>query len=109
MKKSIWSGVCTAIVGFAAAAMAAQTPASSQSANQPSNDHRVTVTGCLAAAPSSGADTPTGTTGAGSTATAGTTGTAGTAGATAARRAGVRYNAAVCVDERDDVGRRVSA
>ena len=81
-KKSIWMGVCTAIVGFAVTALAAQTqpPASGQSSRS-TNDQRVTVTGCLKAAPS----TDTGAAGtAGTTGATGTTGTTGAAGATGA-------------------------
>jgi hypothetical protein len=109
MKPRIWTGTCAAIVGLATAGMLAQTPAqpptSQQSTPQTatpqpsptqpqtatsSTDQKVTVTGCLKAAPQAASDTanagtaasPTGTTGAaGSTAgTAGTTGTAGAAG-----------------------------
>jgi hypothetical protein len=100
MRSTIWTGACTAMVGFATAAMFAQTPAPqqtpspqqttpSQQSAAPSSDKRITVTGCLKAAPSetpSAAAAPTGTAGTtgttGATAgTAGTTGTAGTAGA----------------------------
>jgi hypothetical protein len=90
MKKRIWTGVCTAIVGFAAAAMAAQTSTTPQSANQSSNERRVTVTGCLTAAPPSATDT-TGAATAGSTGTTGTAGTAGAAGAASAADSTQRF------------------
>ena len=64
-----WTAACSAIIGCATAAMMAQTPAPSQSTA--SNDKKITVTGCLTAAPSASAASPTGTTG-----TAGTAGTA---------------------------------
>ena len=92
MKKTIWTGVLTGIVGFAtAAAITAQTTPSQQSpAASPGADRKITVTGCLKEAPSSAAVTtptapaPT----AGTTGTTGTTGTApaatGTTGETAA-------------------------
>jgi hypothetical protein len=100
MRSTIWTGACTAMVGFATAAMFAQTPAPqqtpspqqttpSQQSAAPSSDKRITVTGCLKAAPSNPAETasaagaPTGTAGTTGTtgATAGTAGTTGTAGA----------------------------
>jgi hypothetical protein len=76
MKKTIWTGVLTGIVGFAtAAAIFAQTTPSPQS-NPASPDRRITVTGCLKEAPSSAAvTTPTAP-----APTAGTTGTTGTTG-----------------------------
>jgi len=78
MKKTIWTGVLTSVVGFAtAAAITAQTTPSQQS-TAASADRRITVTGCLKEAPSSAA-TPAAT-----GAVVGTTGTAGTTGTTAA-------------------------
>ena len=75
MTKRIWTGVFTAIVGFATA-VTAQTTSPPQS-NPSSADRRITVTGCLKEAPSSSASTT-------ATGAAGTTGTAGTTGATGA-------------------------
>ena len=74
MKRTIWTGVLTAIVGFTAV-IAAQTTSSPQS-NTSSADKRVTVTGCLKPSPAS---TPA--TAAAGPGAAGVTGTAGTAGA----------------------------
>jgi hypothetical protein len=106
LKNRIWTGTCTAIMSVAAAAVFAQsTPP--QTTSQPptppaaaaSQAQKVTVTGCLKAAPSSTADTsgaaaPAGTT-AGATGTSGTAGTAGTAtgtaGTTAAAPANTQY------------------
>ena len=51
MTKSIWTGTCSAIVGFATAAVTAQTPAPPQSAST-SSERSIVVTGCLKAAPS---------------------------------------------------------
>jgi hypothetical protein len=84
MKRRIWTGVFTAIVGFSTAAGIAQTSSSPQGNSPPSNpssaDRKITVTGCLKAAPPrSAASTMTGAAG-----TAGAVGTAGTAGATGA-------------------------
>ena len=102
MKKTIWTGVLTGIVGFAtAAAITAQTTPSQQSpAASPGADRKITVTGCLKEAPSSAAVTtptapaPT----AGTTGTTGTTGTApaatGTTGETAAAPKFLLTNAA---------------
>ena len=77
MKKTIWTGVLTGIVGFAtAAAITAQTapaPAAPQS-SAASADRRITVTGCLKEAPSTAA----GSTATSAAPTAGTTGTTGT-------------------------------
>jgi hypothetical protein len=80
MTKRIWTGVFTAIVGFATAAITAQTTSPPQS-NPSSADRRITVTGCLKEAPSSSAST-TATGAAGTTGTAGTTGATGAAGTT---------------------------
>lgn len=75
MTNRTWMAACSAIVGFATAAMA-QTAAPPQSPAA-SADRKITVTGCLAPAPASAAASPmTGTAG-----TSGTAGTAGTAGA----------------------------
>src|SRR5712692_5402676 len=72
MGKTIWTGTCSAIIGVATIAITAQTGSPPQSSG-PQSDRRITVTGCLKAAPSTSADT---------TAAAGTAGTAGAAGAT---------------------------
>jgi len=106
MKKTIWTGVLTGIVGFAtAAAITAQTTPSQQSpAASPGADRKITVTGCLKEAPSNAAVTtptapaPT----AGTTGTTGTTGTAapaptGTAGETAAAPKFLLTNATAAV------------
>jgi len=87
MKKTIWTGVLTGIVGFAtAAAITAQTTPSQQSpAASPGADRKITVTGCLKEAPSSAAvatptapaPTATGTTGTTATAAPAPTGTTG--------------------------------
>jgi hypothetical protein len=93
MSKSIWAGTCSAFVGAATIAMMAQTPPPPQQTPPPqtpptqqsskASGDRITVTGCLKAAPSSATDTGTaGTSGtAGATGATGTTGTAGAAGA----------------------------
>ena len=82
MKRTIWTGTCTAVVGFATAAIFAQTPAPQQSSTtqQPStassSERKVTVTGCLKAASGDTAGAAaTGTTGTTAGTTAGTTGT----------------------------------
>ena len=80
MRKTIWAGTFGAFVGAATIAMLAQAPTPQQTQPPPSTSassaERITVTGCLKAAPSAGAETGTSGT-AGSTAT-GTTGTSGT-------------------------------
>ncbi len=77
MKKTIWTGVFTGIVGFAtAAAITAQTTPSQQSPAASSGaEQKITVTGCLKEAPSNAATA--------ATAPAPTAGTAGTTGTTA--------------------------
>jgi hypothetical protein len=94
MKRTIWTGTCTAIIGLATALIAAQAPATQSSTpGQPqtsssTSDRRITVTGCLKAAPPSSTDATgaagaAGTTGAAGTATAtGTTGTTAASGET---------------------------
>jgi hypothetical protein len=78
MRKAIWTGLCTVVVGFATAAITAQTTPTPQS-NPSSNDKQITVTGCLKEAPASSASpalpNPPGPPG-----TAGTTGTPGAPG-----------------------------
>src|SRR5436309_8060833 len=100
MKHSVWTGTCGVIVGLATAGMLAQTPAQTPTPQQStppattspttatpqtgtaqpgaasSADQKITVTGCLKAAPQAPSDTaptpsPTGT--------SGTTGAPGTA------------------------------
>ena len=83
MTNKIWMATCSAIVGCAVAAMAQTAPPSSQTTASKA-DRKITVTGCLAAAPATSemsTPTPTGT--AGTAGTAGTTAT-GTTGSTAA-------------------------
>lgn len=73
MKQTIWTGTCAAIVTFATAAIFAQTPAQQPpqptapqpTASSSSSDKKITVTGCLKAAPQMPADaaSPAGTTG----------------------------------------------
>lgn len=89
MTKTIWTGTFGAIVGAATIAALAQAPAPQQGRTQSSTpsaqssapasstaaDHKITVTGCLQAAPSEATDQAT---------TAGTAGTSGTAGAAGA-------------------------
>ena len=92
--KHIWTGTCAAVVTFATAGMLAQTPAQTPTPQTPTpqtpapqtapaSADKITVTGCLKAAPPMVGDTaaaanpnPTGTAGAASPATAGTSGTA---------------------------------
>src|SRR6266568_222249 len=84
MRNRIWSGTFAAIVGAAAVTLAAQTTTpQTPTPSSSSSDKKITVTGCLQAAPPTAPDTTTGTSG--TTGTAGTaTGTAGTAGTTGA-------------------------
>jgi hypothetical protein len=98
MKQTIWTGTCAAIVSLATAGILAQSTPQTSTAPQSapsSSDQKVTVTGCLKAAPqmannntadAAGASS-TGTT-AGTSGTAGTTGTAGTSGSTASGATG---------------------
>ena len=94
MTRTIWTGACTSIIVGAAVAAMAQTQ-TAQPNTAPSAEQKITVTGCLKAAPAAGPDAAatTGATGTattattgttGTTATTGTTGTAGTAGAAGA-------------------------
>ena len=84
MNRRVWTGTCATIVSLAAAGMLAQTTAQTptpQQTDPSSSENKITVTGCLKAAPEmpaadATATSPTGT--AGSTA-AGATGTTGTA------------------------------
>ncbi|MGH9142705.1 MAG: hypothetical protein ACRD2I_16360 [Vicinamibacterales bacterium] len=88
MRHTIWTGTCAAIVSVAAAGLLAQTPAQTPAAQSPASNtnKKITVTGCLKAAPQMPGDVAsaatTGTTG---TTAVGTTGaaTAGTTGTTA--------------------------
>ncbi len=90
MTKTIWTGVCTALVAFATAAIGQTT--SAPQTNASTSERRVTVTGCLKQAPSMAGDTTT-TGAAGATGTAGTTGTTatGTAGAAADPMANAKF------------------
>jgi len=89
MTKTIWTGVCTALVAFATAAIGQTT--SAPQTNASSSERRITVTGCLQQAPSTSADTTTGGA-AGATGTTGTTGTtAGTAGAATDAMANAKF------------------
>ena len=68
MRQTIWTGTCAAIVTFATAAIFAQTPAqppAPQSSTPSSSDKKITLTGCLKAAPPMAGDaaSPAGTTG----------------------------------------------
>ena len=55
MKKPIWAGTCAAIIAIASIAMSAQNTQSNstQQSRGESTDRKVTVTGCLEAAPQS--------------------------------------------------------
>jgi hypothetical protein len=87
MKKTTWTGLCIAIVGFSTAAIIAQTTPPPQS-NPSSAGKQITVTGCLKAAPGA-APTAAGT--AGTPGTAGTTGTASAAGAATETAADMKF------------------
>ena len=81
MKKTIWTGTCSALVGLVTAAVTAQTPSPPQSVSA-SSEKSIVVTGCLKTAPSSPTDTAAAAGTVGTTGTAGTTGTTGAAGTT---------------------------
>jgi trimeric autotransporter adhesin len=83
MIRTIWTGTCSSIIAGAAVAAMAQTPPAQQNAS-PSAEQKITVTGCLKAAPPAGADAAAtaGTTGTAATGTTGTTGTTGAGAAT---------------------------
>jgi hypothetical protein len=92
MTNKVWMVACSAIFGLATTAMTQTTAPPAQSS--PSNDKKITVTGCLAAAPaSSTASAATGT--AGTTGTTATTGTTGTTGTTADASPAFQLNNAV--------------
>jgi hypothetical protein len=91
MNRRVWTGTCAAVVSVATAGMLAQTapqttpqttpqPPTEQSAPS-SSANKITVTGCLKAAPSTASDTA-------SAADANPTATAGTAGSTVPQTAG---------------------
>jgi hypothetical protein len=84
MTKTIWTGVCTALVAFATAAIGQTT--SAPQTNASASERRITVTGCLKQAPSMSAETTT-------SGAAGATGTTGTTGTTAAGTAGAATDA----------------
>src|SRR3954452_21612544 len=103
MRHAIWTGTCAAIVSVATAGIlaqtTAQTPTPQQSTPSSSDNNKITVTGCLKAAPSAtgdaaGASTTAGTSGTTAAGTAGTTGTtaagttAGTTGTTSGATSG---------------------
>ena len=114
MNRRAWTGTCAAVVSMATAGMLAQTapqtapqttPQTPTQQSAPSSSaNKITVTGCLKAAPSANTDTataananPAATTGtAGSTASdpAGTTGTSGSTGTTGTTAAGTTPPAA---------------
>lgn len=81
MTKAIWTGTFSAIVGAAAIVALAQAPppAAPQQNSSTSSAKRITVTGCLKAAPAEAAEP---------TATGGATGTTGTTGSAAAGATG---------------------
>src|SRR5262245_8503071 len=81
MTKTIWTGTCGSIIVGAAVAAMAQTPTAQQNTS-PSAEQKMTVTGCLRAAPPAGAAETAGTTGTPTTGTTGTTGATGAATAT---------------------------
>jgi hypothetical protein len=84
MKRNVWTGTCAAIVSLAAAGVLAQTPAQPPTPRQDtpsSSDKKITVTGCLKAAPSMATDTA-------SAASPNPTGAVGTAGSTTPEAAG---------------------
>src|SRR5262245_46379140 len=82
MTNKVWMATCAAILGCTAVAMAQTQTTPPAQTNPASADKKVTITGCLAAAPANpAASATTGTTG--TTGTAGTTGTTGAAGAQA--------------------------
>jgi hypothetical protein len=57
MRKPIWAGTCAAIMAIASVAMSAQSNSTPQGRSEPT-DRRVTVTGCLEAAPQSAPAAP---------------------------------------------------
>ena len=81
MTRTIWTGACTSIIVGAAVAAMAQTQ-TAQPNTAPAAEQKITVTGCLKAAPAAGpeAAAAAGTTGTATTSSTGTTGTTGTAG-----------------------------
>jgi hypothetical protein len=84
MRAPIWTGMCAALVSVAAVGMMAQepqTPATPQSNSGPSSaDKKITLTGCLKAAPQAASDVSTASaaTGTAGSATSTATGTSGT-------------------------------
>jgi hypothetical protein len=101
MRHTIWTGTCAALVTFATAGILAQTtaqpptpPPTPQTATASAD--KITVTGCLKAAPQAATDTAAAATTAGTsgTTTAGTTGTTGTTATTATGTTGAAPAAA---------------
>src|SRR4051812_47160643 len=107
MRQTIWTGTCAVIVSFATAGMlaqsAAQTPAPPQGAPS-SSDQKITVTGCLKAAPqmaNNNTADAAGTSGtASTTGTTGTSGAAGAAGSAGATPAGTPGTAGAAVEQK---------
>jgi hypothetical protein len=86
MRAPIWTGMCAALVSVATVGMMAQEPQTSptpQSSSTPSStDKKITLTGCLKAAPQVASDVNTASaTGTAGSATPTATGTSGTAAA----------------------------
>ncbi len=72
MTKTIWTGTCAAVVSLSTAIIVAQAPAPTPQQDRSStSDQRITVTGCLKAAPPSSSET---------TGASGAVGTSGAAG-----------------------------
>lgn len=93
MRRTIWTGLCGAIIGATTIALAAQTSSTPQAPQtSASADQRITVTGCLKAAPSTATDTTAGAA-AGVAGTSGTTGATGSTDAAAANEKFVLTNA----------------
>jgi len=80
-RRAIWTGVSTAIIGFATV-LGAQTTSAPQSATTANTEAQITVIGCLKQAPVITSASPGVTTSPPAVGTAGTTGAAGTAGTT---------------------------
>jgi hypothetical protein len=88
MRATIWTGMCAALVSVATAGMMAQQPPppqapqttpTPQSSTPPSTDKKITLTGCLKAAPQASSDVNTASaTGTAGSATSTATGTSGT-------------------------------
>src|SRR4051812_14198792 len=81
MRKTIWTGTCSVIVGIAAAVVTAQTSSAPQTSSPPQTTsppaNTITVTGCLKEAPATSAQSSPTTSAPGAAGTTGTTGAAG--------------------------------